>query len=107
MIRAVIDTAGLISYFHLFFEQPSKITAHGLRFIQRAFQNDILLSIPSVVFIEIFDKWICDEEFKAKFYSEVFTPILQSPNIEIKPIDDEVLEQFLLCNDDTINLENH
>jgi len=106
---AVIDTTALISYFSLVFKQPSQISDDAIKFIKRAFQyeSDILLSIPSIVFVEIFDKWIVNDEFRAMFVSEVLEVILQAPNIEIKPIDEEVLQHFIYLDDPVVNLENH
>ena len=77
--------------------------------MQHAFRSDkdVLLSIPSIVFIEIFDKWVIDDEFRAMFISEVLEVISQCPNIEIKPIDEEVLQMFISLNDPIVNLENH
>lgn len=106
---AVLDTNALISYFDSVFKVKPQISDEALKMIRHAFQtdSDVLLSIPSIVFVEIFDKWICDDEFRAMFVAEVLEQILQAPNIEIKPIDQEVLEQFVCLNDSTINLENH
>ncbi len=66
---------------------------------------------PSVIFVEIFDKWFRErnsssEEFRAKFIAEVYKPIKANPNIEIREIDLEVLQNFLKLDDSTINLEN-
>jgi len=41
------------------------------------------------------------------FVSEVLEVLLQAPNIEIKPIDEEVLERFMYLDDPEVNLENH
>ncbi|MDY6904040.1 MAG: hypothetical protein SWH61_05075 [Thermodesulfobacteriota bacterium] len=57
--------------------------------------TNIRLSIPSVVFIEIHEKWLTTEEFLRKFYYEVYSKLIQSDNIEIKPIDREVLENLI------------
>lgn len=70
-----------------------------------------LIIIPGVVFIEIFDKWFrgntrADEEFRAKFISEVFNRIKLAPNIEIRELDIEVLKSFLDLQDKNIKLEN-
>ena len=56
--RFVIDTTALISYFDFVFERGSQITKEGLNFIGSAFETDdqTILIIPGVVFIEIFDK---------------------------------------------------
>jgi hypothetical protein len=111
--RFVIDTTTLISYFAHIFNVPSQISSRGLSYLTKVFQSDseYLMTIPSIVFIEIFDKWFrgenaVGEEFRAKFISEVFNPIKFSPNIEIRELDMEVLENFLSLDDPEINLEN-
>lgn len=111
--RFVIDTNALISYFSDIFNVPTHISSRGLLYISKAFQNDseYLMTIPSIVFVEIFDKWFrgenaVGEEFRAKFISEIFNPIKFSPNVEIREIDLEVLENFLKLNDPDISLEN-
>jgi len=118
--RFVIDTVALISYFaHIFTHHPifdvkSKISPKGLSYIDTAFKDynsRYLIIIPSVVFIEIFDKWfrgnnIADEEFRAMFIAEVFNPIKLAPNIEIRELDFEVLESFLDLKDENARLEN-
>ena len=106
---AVLDTNALISYFDSVFKQASRISDEALKLIRHAFQSDsdVVLSIPSVVFIEIYDKWVLGDEFRAMFVSEVLELILQAPNIEIKPIDEEVLENFMYLDDPEVNLENH
>lgn len=94
----VTDTNALIFYFSDVFEQASKLSYRASQLIECALQSspcEIKLSIPSVVFVEIFDKWLNNEEFAAKFHYEVFNVIQQSPNIEIKPIEQEVLENML------------
>lgn len=105
----VIDTTALISYFDWVFEKPSQISDSAIKLIARAFQSesDVVLSIPSIVLVEIFDKWVHDDEFRAKFVSEVLGQILQYPNIEIKTIDKEVLQNFIKLDDEVVNLENH
>ncbi len=107
--RAVIDTTALISYFEEVFNRPAKISVSAIKLMRRAFQaeDDVLLSVPSIVLIEIFDKWILSDEFRAKFVSEVLEVLLQCPNVEIKSIDDEVLYKFISLDDSTRNLENH
>ena len=105
----VIDTTALISCFSTIFKQQSQISEDAINLIQHAFQSDsdILLSIPSIVFVEIFDKWVVDDEFRAMFVSEVLEVVSQCPNIEIKPIDEEVLQMFISLSDSVVNLENH
>lgn len=112
--RFVIDTVALISYFAHIFNIESRISRQGLSYIDTAFKDynsKYLIIIPSVVFIEIFDKWFrgnntADEEFRAKFISEVFHPIKLAPSIEIRELDIEILESFLDLKDESTNLEN-
>ena len=105
----VTDTTSLISYFNDVFEQPSQISDYALKIIDKALSNDpaIRLSVPSIVFVELFEKWFKSEEMAAKIRAEVFEQINNAPNIEIKPIEQEVLENFIIIKDDRINLENH
>ena len=109
--RLVIDTTSLISYFNNVFEQGSQISDEALKMVDSAFasSHEIILIIPGVVFVEIFDKWFRGkgkEEFQAKFLSEVLSPIIKSSNIEIREIDKEILEKFISLQDIKLNLEN-
>lgn len=111
--RFVIDTTALISYFSDLFNQKSQISKKGLSIIEKAFlyEDSAVVVVPSVVFVEIFDKWfagdkISDEEFRARFIIEVYEMIRQASNFEIREIDIEVLERFLSLDDSEINLEN-
>jgi predicted nucleic acid-binding protein len=103
----VIDTNALICYFAHVFNRPSTLSRRAHHIIAQALSTapvEIKLSIPSVVFIEIFEKWVTNEEFAAKFHYEVFHQITASPNIEIKPIEREVLENLLKIGG---SLEDH
>ncbi len=102
--RYVIDTNGLISFFSEVFNDNPKfdgappISQKVRNAIQEAvfsFEGGVLLSVPSIVFIEIYEKWLRSEEFFSKFFYEVFIPLKQSPNVEIRAIDQEVLENLL------------
>ena len=106
----VIDTCSLISYFNRVFDESQKISTRARRIIGQAFHSfpqDVKLSIPSIVFVEIFEKWITTDEFAAKFHYEVFQLVIQSPNIEIKPIEREVLDNLLLIGDSMSGHEIH
>lgn len=94
----VTDTNSLISYFHDTFRENRDVSARTRRLITEAFRpypTEVKLSIPSVVFIELFEKWFDSDEFAAKFHYEVFVPLSESPNIEVKSIDQEVLENLI------------
>ncbi len=102
--RYVIDTNGIVSFFSgVFdnipgFEEEKLISNKARNAIQKAvypFDGSVLLSVPSIVFIEIYEKWLRNREFYRLFFYEVFIPLKQSPNVEIRAIDQEVLENLL------------
>jgi len=94
----VIDTNCLIAFYQNVFRNANnyngspELSTKTKTIISQAIisqASDIRLSIPSVVFIEIFEKWLNSEEFSRNFFYDVFTPLKLSPNIEIRPIDRE------------------
>ena len=93
----VIDTNSIVAYFSQVFATELQLSRHATKILETAInprETSTKISIPSVVFVEIFEKWFRDEEFARKFYYEVFVPINESPNVEIKPIDREVLQEI-------------
>ncbi len=103
-IRYVIDTNGLISFFAGVFDDTpmfdgspsiSQKARNAIHEAVSPLEGGVLLSVPSIVFIEIYEKWLRSEELFRKFFYEVFTPLKQSPNVEIRAIDQEVLENLL------------
>ena len=112
--RYVLDSTALISCFPAIFDSPSKISDRSASIIHKAiaFDDSAILIIPSVVFVEIYDKWFRgnnsqDDEFREKFKAEIYHPIQTASNIEIRELDIEVLEMFLQLDDPHVNLENH
>jgi PIN domain nuclease of toxin-antitoxin system len=105
----VIDTNTLIFYFYNVFGQPSNFSTSTYHILTQAFSGstDILLSIPSIVFVEIFDKWILTEEFAAKFHYEVYELINQCENIEIRSIDPEVIQHLMTLDGSMIGHDLH
>ena len=102
--RYVIDTNGLISFFSRVFEDApefdgappiSRRTRRAIDLAVSPHEGGVLLSVPSTVFIEIYEKWLRSGEFYRKFFYEVFIPLKQSPNVEIRAIDQEVLGNLL------------
>jgi len=94
----VTDTDSIISFFHNIFGVPQRLSERARGMIAQALltsSSEVKLSIPSVVFMEIFEKWFITEEFSEKLRYEVFEIVRRSPNIEIKPIEQEVLEKLL------------
>lgn len=112
----VIDTSALISFYRSIF-------AHAIRYngspclsnrtseiIQEAIYaggSDIRISIPSVVFVEIYEKWLDCEEFSRMFFYEIYIPLKRSVNIEIRSIDREVLENLLRIDGKLSNHDLH
>jgi hypothetical protein len=94
----VTDTNSIISYFNDVFEEVPILSKKATNVIHQAFKDsdsDIRLSIPSVVFIEIFEGWFQTEEFARRFHYEVALTIEQASNVEIRGLDREVLEKLL------------
>ncbi|MCI5130469.1 MAG: type II toxin-antitoxin system VapC family toxin [Candidatus Electrothrix sp. EH2] len=103
----MIDTNGLISFFaEVFCDAPnfdrapeiSQKTRNSVQEAVSSLESKVLLSVPSIVFIEIYEKWLRSEEFTRKFFYEIYTPLKQSPNVEIRAIDQEILENLLIVN---------
>ncbi len=102
--RYVADTNSVISFFQEFFsDAPNFDGAPSLwreatKIIEQAVfskTTKIRLSIPSVVFLEIFEKWLRTEEFQRKFYYEVFVRLEESEHVDIRSIDQELLENLM------------
>lgn len=100
----VIDTCALISFFyHVFvfaqgYEGSPQLSKRTNNLIAEAIYSEwtqVRLSIPTVVFVEIFEKWFHSEEFCRLFFYEIFSLLKRSENIEICPIDREVLENVI------------
>lgn len=95
--RYVLDTNILLAYFNQVFNSMQKLSPVVHKILDSAIQNSETpnrLSIPSIVFIEIYEKWLNSDELYRKFFYEVYTPICDSPNIEIRSIDREILENI-------------
>jgi hypothetical protein len=103
-IRYVIDTNGIISFFsEVFKNQPkfdgapqiSKKTRNVIREAVYSPEGRVLLSVPAIIFIEIYEKWLRSEEFLRQFFYEIFVPLKQAPNVEIRAMDKEILENLI------------
>lgn len=114
--RYVIDTCALISFYdsvfteHYRYSGSLRLSPKAERIIYSAIysqETHIRMSIPSVVFIEIHEKWLDNEEFCKKFFYEVFSPIISSEYVEIRPMDKEVLENLLILKGELANHEIH
>lgn len=108
--RYVIDTTALMSYFSSIFEIQNKMSQQALDIISQAFNHDdVILLIPSIVFVEIYSKQFINEERSEKIRYEVYEKIKNCDNISIEAIDHEVLESFIKITDidRKYNFDNH
>lgn len=106
----VTDTVSLVSYFSKEFQDTRKLSKKARTIIDNALSTysiKVKLSIPSVVFVEMYDKWFRNEETAERLRYEVFNVITRSPNIEIKPIEKEVLENVLTIGDELDRHDMH
>ncbi|MEM9886511.1 MAG: PIN domain-containing protein [Bacteroidota bacterium] len=109
--KYVVDTTALISYFDEIFGGSPQISEEALDIIDKAFNDtsSAILIFPSIIFIEVFKKFFVTEEAAEKIKIEVFYRIINSPNMEVKPFEREVLEAFISIKDiePKYNFENH
>jgi len=105
----VLDTNAIISYFNRIFNKGSSISESSLQIIEKAFfyENEVKISIPSIIFIEIFDKFCLNEELTKKIRYEIYLPIKEKENFEIRELDKEIIEHSLKLDDSIVNLESH
>lgn len=101
-IRFVADTHTVIWYFSRFFGQRN-LNSEGVNQVFHQVLNNSLtnfrLVIPSVVFLEIFDKFCRTENDAARIYYECFVPLEACPNVEIRELDKEVIEMLINLGD--------
>lgn len=100
----VPDTNAVISFFwDVFQHSPRHGAAGSLSVSAREAMHDAiitqsgraLLSVPSIVLIEIYEKWLLEQEFVRRFYFEVFVPLRDSPYVEVRSLDEEVLDELI------------
>jgi PIN domain nuclease of toxin-antitoxin system len=106
----VCDTNSVIDYFEEVFRAGCKLSAGAKAIFSDALcrrETDIRISVPAVVFVEIFDKWCRSEEFARKFHYEVYVRLAESPNIEIRPLDREMLECMMDIEGNLASHEMH
>jgi len=108
----VVDTCAIISYFKDILQQgaTNSISDSSLKIIDKAFtNNEIKLIFPAVIFIELYDKWFNTIEDASRIYSEIYLKIFNQENMEIQPLDKEILENFIKITDIESNhkFDNH
>jgi len=107
--RYVIDTCVLIDYFADVFQVSPSLSPRARKILDNALTGTpaIALIIPAVVFLEVFEKWCTTESFCRRFQNEVYLPLKNLYNVEIRPIDREVMEAVLDLNRTTAVPDMH
>jgi hypothetical protein len=106
----VIDTVTFIAYFSDFFNDDLKLSKQATQIMDSCIahkESNIKLTIPTIVFVEVFEKFLKSEERVLKFKFEVFEPIKSNPDIEIKPLDRDLLDVFISLGNEIVNMEHH
>lgn len=109
-ISYVIDTNVVISLFSEIFGCDKVVSEKGLNIIRQAFNDEnVLILIPSIVFLEIFSKWFKDEESTKIIRYQVYERLKNQENFSIELFDREVLENFITITDieADYNFDNH
>lgn len=105
----MLDTNSIISYFSNIFNEKCCISDRAISLIERAFnkEGNIRISIPSICFVEIYNKFCTSEEILANIKYEIFSRIRMCDYFEIRECSDELFEHFIELDDKIENLENH
>ncbi|WP_164974097.1 PIN domain-containing protein [Filimonas effusa] len=105
----VIDTVALINYYNIFFHEKDMLSPNVRNAISKCLDRSydyFKLIIPSVVFVEIYKNFLRSEEMARKFYYEIFIQLKECEDVEIKPIEQEIVS-LLLDVDSERTLELH
>ena len=106
----VADTDSMMSYFNKVFGVPQRLSRRARSIIGQAlvtYPSNVKLSIPSIVFVEIFDNCFRKEETANRLRYEFYEVIRSSPNVEVKAIEQEVLENILKIRDELSDHDMH
>lgn len=106
----VFDTVGFINFHHDFFNEKLHLSQRLIEDVNKCLSPDYIdykLIIPSIVFVEIFDKQLRTDEKASQFKYEILSKYLSCDDVEIKGIDKEVLEIYYSINNNVIQLETH
>lgn len=108
MSTFIIDTCAFINYHNDFFKEENKLSKETREIIDECYSNytyENLLIIPSIVFIELRNKFLLSEERLKEFYFKVFKLTDSADKINIREIDNEVMLKFLTMDTVGINFE--
>ncbi|MBK6400036.1 MAG: PIN domain-containing protein [Flavobacterium sp.] len=107
--RYVIDSVSLINYFNKLFNEADKISPDARRIINNGFNtfSGVKLVIPSTVFLELHTKFVSNKEMAKKIYYELYYRIKECPDIEVKPLEREVVEHFIAIDNSIVDLEHN
>lgn len=94
-MRYVVDTHAVIWHFPKAFGQMSGNSEKVGRILRETLVDDLSpnrLVVPSIVFVEIFDKFSRTREESSRVYYECFVPLKECDRIELRELDFEILE---------------
>jgi len=112
----VLDANALIAYFAEVLlssqncRETTDISPEAKQTIEQALVSettDVRPTVPSVALVEVYKNCLTDEELVREFYYEVFVRLAQSPNVEIRALDREVLENLVTIGDNLLRHELH
>lgn len=106
----VVDTVTFINYYNDFFNEESRISSSTRKLLDKCFDyfdSEYKLIIPSIVFVELYDKFLKSEEKAFEFKYEIFNPIKENIDIQIRSIDQELMECFINIQIAKVKLELH
>lgn len=106
--RYIIDSVGFINYFYDFFKVEDKLSKKTRLIIDNCIKNlneDYLLVVPSIVIIEVYFKFLFNDEMINNFRFGIYDKIKYNSQIELKPIEKDVIEILSSLND--FELEHH
>ena len=111
--RYVVDTCAIISYFNNVFKKADTNTLSDQvrQLIDWSLleQRDIILVLPSAIFVEIYYKWFRNEEEQERIRYEVYEVLKKSKNVEIKPMIKDTFYELVNILEANVpaNFDNH
>lgn len=106
----VIDTVTFINYFNKFFQETRILSKKASDIIDKCLSSEhsqFKIIIPSIVLIEVFEKQLKTDERSEEFKYTILKPLFDNPDVEIKPLEQEVLQTFVKIDSSIVRLENH
>lgn len=106
--RYVADTCAIISAFPLGFAgAPPSISSSSIDLLLEPVHSsytNLRLIVPSMVFVEIMEKWATTEESRSRLMYEVYFPLFNADHVSIQPVSEETLDSLSYIN---VHLQDH